>query len=74
VANRSIDDAVVQILSKVCRARLVIIATHNANNPILCSAVPRCSSPATPPRASRQRRPAAVLQIAVSSRMHGLSA
>ena len=35
MANRSLDAAVVQILSEVCRARLVIIATHNANNPIL---------------------------------------
>ncbi len=33
--NRYIYDEVVKILSKVCRSRQVIVATHNANIPIL---------------------------------------
>ena len=39
-----------------------------------CAAVPRCSAPATRPRANHRCRPAAALQSAVSSRTHGLAA
>ena len=35
MANRSIDDAVVQILSEGCHARPAIVATHHANFPML---------------------------------------